>query len=43
MTPTEVRALSVPEYLAFLKLMDDERREIEREARKRAGRGKARS
>ena len=28
MTPREVRALSIPEYLAMLRHMDEERREL---------------
>jgi len=40
MTPREVRELSVPEYLAFSKLMDDHRRELERQQRKAGRRGK---
>lgn len=34
MTPAEVRQLSVPEYVAFLRYMDEERREIARSNRK---------
>ena len=36
MTPAEVRQLTVHEYLAMLRLMDEERREQKRAAAKRA-------
>lgn len=43
MTPREVRELSAPEYLAFLNLMDRERRELNRQARaKTKGKGRKR-
>jgi hypothetical protein len=35
MTPAEVRKLSAAEYLAFLRHMDEEAREMRRAARKR--------
>jgi hypothetical protein len=35
MTPAEVRRLSVPEYLAFLRRMDEERRANEKAAKRR--------
>ena len=35
MTPAEVRSLTAPEYIAFAKVMDAERRERERQQRKR--------
>jgi len=38
MTPREVRSLSAAEYLAFLDVMDDHRRELEKQARKRGKR-----
>jgi hypothetical protein len=38
--PSDVYHLSIVEYLAMVKLMDDERREMERQARKRGKRGR---
>jgi len=38
MTPGEVRSLSAPEYLAMIRYMDAEAREIARQARKRGKR-----
>lgn len=35
MTPAEVRSLSVPEYLAMLRLMDEEAREARRAAKRK--------
>lgn len=40
MTPREARALSVPEYLAFLSYMDRELRERRRANRNRAKKGR---
>ncbi len=37
MTPQQVRAMSAPEYMAFLRHMDAEIRERNREAKKAAG------
>jgi hypothetical protein len=38
MTPEEVRRLSVAEYLAFLRYMDEEAREMRRAAKKKGRR-----
>lgn len=35
MTPAEVRALSIPEYLAFAKMKRDDEKAIERANRKK--------
>jgi len=38
MTPAEVRALTAPEYLAFLRVADEEDRELRRQAKQRGKR-----
>jgi len=38
MTPAEVRALSVPEYMALMRFQDEEIREHNRQARKKGKR-----
>ena len=40
MTPQQVRAMSVPEYLAFVKHMNEEIRERNRQIRKANKRGR---
>ena len=38
MTPAEVRAMSATEYMAFLRVTDEEDRELKRAAKKRSRR-----